>query len=134
MVFKQLFRVAFIALIWKQYKALIVSSVLLATYLFLVGSIHDDYLIHSQLQNDTTGTGMSFVYKWTAYGIGILLYCGFHAVRRSRSSTTPPKENLSELARQANKDAKNDLNDPFAAIREKEQLRSRADFIEQDKK
>ena len=138
MIFKQIFRVAFIALIWKQYKALIVSTVLLVTYLLLVGSIHDDYLTHSQLQKDPSGSGasngmssgMSFVYKWAAYSLGVLLYFGFHAIRQPSS----PQENLPERARQANKDAKHDLDDPFAAIREREKLRSRADFIEQDKK
>ncbi len=130
MVFKQIFRVAFIALIWKQYKGLIISTVLLVAYLLLVGSVHDDYLTHSRLQNDTAGSGMSFVYKWVAYAIGIALYFGFHALRGIRG----PKEDLSEKAKQANKDAKSDSDDPFAAIREKKTLRSRADFIEQEKK
>lgn len=130
MVFKQIFRVAFVALIWKQYKGLIISSLLLVAYLLLVGSIHQDYLTHSQLQKDTTGSGMSFVYKWLAYAIGIALYFGFHALRRPRAA----KEDLSEKAKQANKDAKNDLDDPFAAIRDRDKLRSRADFIEQEKK
>jgi len=130
MVFKQIFRIAFIALVWKQYKGLIISSTLLIAYLLLVGNVHQDYLTHSQLQKDASSSGMSFVYKWLAYAIGIALYFGFHALRSSRA----PKEDLSEKAKRANKDAKNDLNDPFAAIRERDKLRSRADFIEQEKK
>jgi len=39
-----------------------------------------------------------------------------------------------EKAKQANIDAKHDQDDPFAAIRERKTLRSRADFIEQEKK
>lgn len=128
MVFKQIFRVAFVALIWKQYKGLIISTVLLVAYLFLVGSVHQDYLTHSQLQKDTSGSGLSFIYKWAAYTAGILFYFGFHALRKTR----PAKESLSAKAQKANKEAKNDLSDPFSAIREKEKLRSRADFIEQD--
>ena len=130
MVFKQIFRVAFVALIWKQYKGLIISTVLLVAYLFLVGSIHKDYLTHSQLQNDTSGSGLSFVYKWVAYTAGIVLYFGFHALRKAR----PTKEHLSAQAKKANKEAKNDLSDPFSAIREKKKLRSRAEFIEQENK
>lgn len=130
MVFKQIFRVAFVTLIWKQYKALIVSTFLLIAYLLLVGSVHSDYLTHSQLKNDTSGSGMSFVYKWTAYTAGIVLYFGFHALR----STRPKKQDLAEKAKQANKTAKDDIEDPFAAIREKGKLRSRADFIEQQDK
>jgi len=59
MIFKQIFRIAFVALVWKQYKGLIISSV---------------------------------------------------------------------------KNAQNDEDDPFSAIRDMEKLRSRADFIEQQKK
>jgi len=129
MAFRQIFRIAFIALIWKQYKGLIVSSVLLIAYLFLVSSVHQDYLTHSQLQNDTSGSGMSFIYKWAAYALGIALYFGFHALSPSR----PQKDELSEKAKQANRNAKNDQDDPFSAIRERETLRSRADFIEQEK-
>jgi len=130
MLFKQIFRIAFVALIWKQYKGLIISSALLIVYLILVGSIHDDYLTHSQLQKDTASSGMSFIYKWIAYAAGIILYFGFHAIRATRA----PKEDLSEKAKQANKDAKTDPKDPFAAIRKREKLRSRADFIEQKEK
>ncbi len=130
MVFKQIFRVAFIALIWKQYKSLIISSLLLIAYLLLVGSIHDDYLTHAKLQKDSTSTGLSFIYKWLAYGLGILIYFVFHFFNGLKTS----KEDLNEKAVQANKDAKNDDSDPFAAIREMDKLRSRADFIEQQKK
>ena len=129
MVFKQIFRVAFVALIWKQYKGFIISTVLLIAYLFLVGSVHQDYLTHSQLQDDTSSSGLSFIYKWAAYTLGILVYFGFHALKKAR--TAP--EDLSVKARQANKEAKNNLDDPFAAIREKKTLKSRADFIEQEK-
>jgi len=130
MVFKQIFRVAFIALIWKQYKSLIISSVLLIAYLLLVGSVHEDYLTHAKLQKDSNSTGISFIYKWLAYGLGILIYFAFHFFNGLRTS----KEDLNEKAAQANKDAKNDDSDPFAAIREMDKLRSRADFIEQQKK
>ncbi|MFT6407631.1 MAG: hypothetical protein ACJAQ6_001044, partial [Arenicella sp.] len=123
MVFKQIFRVAFITLIWKQYKALIVSTFLLVAYLLLVGSLHNDFLTHSQLQKDTSGSGISFVYKWLAYTVGIVLYFGFHALRNSR----PKKQALQQKAKQANKQAKHDSEDPFASIREKDTLRSRAD-------
>ncbi|MGK0374112.1 MAG: threonine/homoserine/homoserine lactone efflux protein [Arenicella sp.] len=130
MVFKQIFRVAFVTLIWKQYKALIVSTFLIIAYVLLVGNVHSDYLTHSQLQKDTSASGISFIYKWAAYTAGILLYFGFHALRSKR----PKKQDLADKAKQANKTAKHDPQDPFAAIREKDKLRSRADFIEQQPK
>lgn len=130
MVFKQIFRVAFVTLIWKQYKAVIVSTFLIIAYLLLVGNLHSDYLAHSQLQNDSAGSGISFIYKWVAYTVGVMLYFGFHALRSKR----PKKQDLAAKAKQANEIAKRDPQDPFAAIREKDKLRSRADFIEQQTK
>lgn len=130
MVFKQIFRVAFITLIWKQYKGLIISSLLLIAYLLMVGSVHDDYLTHAKLQKDSATTGISFIYKWLAYGLGILIYFAFHFFNGLRAN----KKDLNQKAVQANKDAKNDDSDPFAAIRDMDKLRSRADFIEQNKK
>ncbi|MFT4634736.1 MAG: hypothetical protein ACI854_002246 [Arenicella sp.] len=128
MLFKQIFRIAFITLIWKKYKGLIVSTVLLIAYLLLVSSVHDDYLTHSQLQSDTSASGMSFIYKWAAYTVGIILYFGFHALRGAR----PKEQDLAQQAALANKQAKLDPEDPFATIRERDKLRSRADFIDQD--
>lgn len=127
MVFKQIFRVAFVALIWKQYKALIISSCLLIAFLLLVSNVHDDYLTHSQLQSDkTVSTGLSFVYKWIAYAIGLGAYFIFHFLRGLK----PTKQNLEEKAKEANIVAKTDEQDPFAAIRNKKKLRSRADFLD----
>lgn len=126
MVFKQIFRVAFIALIWKQYKALIISTFLLIVFLLLVSNLHDDYLTHSQLQNDATDAGVSFIYKWIAYAVGVGSYFIFHFLRGLR----PSKQTLEEKAKEANIIAKTDSDDPFAAIRERKKLRSRADFLD----
>lgn len=129
MAFKQIFRIAFITLVWKQYKGLIVSTALLIAFILLVGNIHQDFLAHQQLQDKASNNGMSFVYKWAAYAVGVVLYLLFHLFKRS----SPTKSDLSEKAQQANLAAKDDADDPFAAIRTKDKLRSRADFIEQEK-
>ncbi len=126
MVFKQVFRVAFVALIWKQYKALIISTLLLIAFILLVGNVHEDYLTHSQLQEDSAGNGLSFIYKWIAYAFGVGAYFLFHFLRGLR----PTKQTLKEKAKEANISAKDDNEDPFAAIRERKRLRSRADFLD----
>ena len=130
MIFKQIFRIAFVALVWKQYKGLIISSVILIAYILLVGNIHDEYLTFKQSQANIEISGMSFIYKWLAYTIGVLAYFSFHFFR----GLSTPKQDLTEKAKQANKNAQNDEDDPFSAIRDMEKLRSRADFIEQQKK
>ena len=74
MIFKQVFRIAFITLIWKQYKAWIVSTVLLLLSLYLIGQIHSDLLQHWEIQQDTSKTGSSFIFKWLAYISCVFLY------------------------------------------------------------
>ena len=130
MIFKQIFRIAFIALVWKQYKGIIISSTLLLAYILLVGSIHSEYITVKQLKAETDISGISFIYKWLAYTIGVVTYFAYHFFRAPSS----PKEDLNEKAKQANINAKSDESDPFAAIRKMDKLRSRADFIEQQNK
>ena len=122
MIFKQAFRVAFIALVWKQYKAVIVSTLLLLAYLFIVSSIHKDYL--AAVGPDDINQ-VTFVYKWLAYIIGLIIYFGFHsAYRRFGSKKASANEKISQSKELTDTDQ-----DPFAAIRERKTLRSRADFL-----
>ena len=131
MIFKQVFRIAFVTLIWKQYKHLIVSTFLLFAYLFLVSSIHSDFLTHTVLKEDKSGSGVSFVYKWLAFAVGVGAYFFYHNVRArliaKRKSTTKtgasPKK-MSDVSQAIDPD------DPFAEIRERKKLRSRSDFLE----
>ncbi len=126
MIFKQAFRLAFVALIWKQYKAVIISTLLLFIYLFLVSSIHSDFLTHTELQNDASSSGLSFVYKWLAFALGVAVYFLFHFLRgrkASKKTAEPASKNVSATS-------DSDEDDPFASIRERKELRSRADFLE----
>jgi len=126
MIFKQAFRLAFVALIWKQYKAVIISTLLLFLYLFLVSNIHSDYLTHAELQQDASGSGLSFVYKWLAFAIGVLAYFLYHFLRGKKKVSKKPSSSSTSVSSQDSSDEE----DPFAAIRERKELRSRADFIE----
>jgi len=130
MIFKQVFRIAFVTLIWKQYKAVIVSTFLLFIYLFLVSSVHADFLTHAELQKDASGSGLSFLYKWLAFSIGVAAYFLFHYLRgrpkkKAKQTDTVAKKNAKEESNSPNLD-----DDPFAAIRERRRLRSRADFLD----
>lgn len=132
MIFKQVFRVAFVTFIWKQYKHLIVSTLLLFVYLFLVSNIHADFLTHTVLKEDKSGSGLSFVYKWLAFAFGIGAYFLYHSIRARVKSKS--KTNAQKLAEKnpaaSSKVIINDPDDPFAQIRQRKKLRSRADFIE----
>lgn len=129
-MFKQAFRLAFITLIWKQYKASIVSTLILFTYLYLVGSIHADYLQHASLQNDGATTGTSFVIKWLALAAGVVIYGLFHFFNAKK---TAPKSKRKKPQPTDNKAEPGD--DPFHEIRERKKLRGPGDFlIKNDKK
>ena len=134
-MFKQAFRFAFVAIIWKQYKAVIVSTTLLFIYLFLVSWVHSDYIASAQLENQTTGLGRSFLVKWAAFGGGLGMYFLFHFVRSRlrRIAPKPPKSVL--MPRVDNADATDKIvndpelaEDPFARIRSRKKLRGRKDF------
>ena len=127
MIFKQAFRVAFVALIWKQYKAVIISTLLLFAFIFVVGSIHEDYSTAVGPENIDQKT---FIYKWLAYIVGIATYLGLHALRaRVKPKNLTDKEKIQE-----SKELETVGDDPFAQIRERKKLRSRADFLMEDQR
>lgn len=130
-MFKQAFRVAFVALIWKQYKAVIVSTLLLFLYLYLVSWIHADYVASAQLQGETKGLGESFIIKWIALAGGVSAYALFHflyhRVKQLRKehvqAVTMPK-----VKKPAKTTPAHLKEDPFAEIRERKKLRGRKEF------
>ena len=132
-MFKQAFRLAFVALIWKQYKALIVSTLILFFYIFLIGNIHDDYLAHLKLQDNSASTGLSFILKWSAYAGGLILYFVFHWWRGRNQAKTEQSGQSENSIQERSKAIASIEEDPFAEIRERENLRSRADFLMDDK-
>ena len=123
-MFKQAFRFAFIALIWKQYKSLIISTLMLFAYVFLISNVHSDYLSHLQLQQKSDSSGLSFLYKWLAYATGISAYFMFHWWRSKPKKSNNKEKIMAEL------ESLNTDDDPFANIRKRRNLRSRADFID----
>ena len=135
MVFKQVFRIAFVTLIWKRYKALIISTALLIFSLYLIGQIHADFLQHWELQEDNSQTGQSFIYKWLAYISCISLYCAFHYFKSSKKPADTAQEKKAKQQSLASElENLSDDEDPFASIRKREKLRSRSDFILKNKK
>ena len=116
-MFKQVFRLTFITFVWKKYKRAIVSTALLFAYLWLVGSIHTDYLDYARLE-DESNIGSSFLIKWSALIGGTVIYLVFNFWRRNK-----PKP-IDKMAKEVP-----DENDPFAEIRSRKKLRSKAEMI-----
>lgn len=125
-MFKQVFRVAFVTLIWKQYKGSIISTLLLIAYLFIVSNIHQDYLLAAGDEAEK----ITFIYKWMAYLAGVFAFCIFHWVKSKVSlSNDEASEGNTKAQIEKYRAMENTSEDPFAEIRVREKLRSRADFL-----
>ena len=84
-MFNNLLRLTFVSYIWKRYRRLIVSTLLLFAYYWLVGKLHGDYILYSELtakdatENATPSSqahlGYSFIIKWLALILGGVIYC-----------------------------------------------------------
>jgi hypothetical protein len=131
-MFKQIFRLTFVTFVWKQYKQIIVSTLLLFGFLWLAGSIHEDYLNYADQLNDQALASQSFIYKWIALCAGVLIYLAYHFFRiRVRNSKTGAGKNKAQAKGQSSSNTSMPLddNDPFAEIRIKKKLRSRAEMM-----
>ena len=131
-MFKQIFRVAFVTLVWKQYKHIIVSTLVLFAFLYLVGNVHADFLRHAELQDQKEGLGLSFIYKWLGFLFGVVAYFTYHYFRTRVTGTDKTdkasKKKVANAKAALNNEA-DDGDDPFARIRSRKKLRSRADFL-----
>lgn len=131
-MFKQLFRLTVVTYVWKRYKAIIVSTVILFVFFWLVGQLHQDYLSYGDLNEDKEYIGASFVIKWLAFIIGFIIYVLFNSWQGKRANGTKdlPNDtvNTAQLSSVPSVDEMQ-ANDPFHEIRQKDKLRSKADMI-----
>ena len=142
-MFNKLLNVTLVGFLVNRYGAMIVSTLVLFAYFWVVGLIHRDYLDYLELQGGSQGVGLSFVFKWLAFIVGIILYWLFNSYVRKkadRKRNTQSSSSLKAAGLRANKSAVNtqasadtEADDPFAEIRQKEKLRSRADIVIESK-
>lgn len=130
-MFKQVFRLTFVTVIWKQYKQVIVSTLALFLYLWLVGSIHEDYLAYEQ---DRSAIGLSFILKWAAFAVGVMLYMLFHWLRPRKKSQKRSWFKSSAGKTSSEQPVTQDGEDPFDDLRHQKKLRTRAEIIIDEKK
>lgn len=136
-MFKQIFRITFVTLVWKQYKSAITSTLLLFAFLWLVGNVHQDYLVYATEQNNEGLVGRSFLYKWIALVSGVLFYLSYHWLRSTGSKTVKEVQskngyftNGNSSTGKTNSFPDNDQgDDPFTELRNKGKLRSRAEIL-----
>ncbi|VUD64704.1 hypothetical protein TDB9533_03381 [Thalassocella blandensis] len=138
-MFKQIFKLTVVSVVWKRYKAAIISTLALFIYYWLVEKLHEDYLHYISLQQSDSNIGFSFLLKWFFLASGLGLYLLFNFWRKRPVKSPLPHLDLKHK-KKTNKqtpqsaDSTADADDPFANIRKREKLRSKADFvIEQEK-
>ncbi len=123
-------QLAVLGMLWKRYKRTIVATLLLFAYLWLVGVLHEDYVSYTELNQDNDHLALSFIIKWMAFIIGLLVYLLFHIFASPFRKTQP----LESIDVNHVKPGEQLIDDPFAEIRHQKKLRSKADFIIEKKK
>jgi len=73
-MFKQFFRLTVVAYIWKRYKTIIISTLVLFIFFWVVSQLHADYVSYGDLNHDKQYIGLSFVIKWIAFVAGLVVY------------------------------------------------------------
>lgn len=125
---KNLLHITLLSYVWKRYKMMIISTVALFAYFWLIGKIHEDFINYARLNANTQYIGLSFALKWLAFFVGFIVYfvlntrylgSGKHKKRAKAAASEPPEKPNAEA----------DEDDPFEAIRKKAKLRSAADFL-----
>jgi len=122
---KQLVKYTVAAVIWKRYRALIIATIVLFIYFWLVGKIHGDFIAYSKLRASSEDLGLSFVIKWFLFGVGLVCYLACVFWR-----TGEPASDKSQTDTQSTGVEPSPSNiDSFANVRNKKNLRSKSDII-----
>ncbi|MBT1449900.1 hypothetical protein KJ365_03330 [Glaciecola sp. XM2] len=134
-------------LLWRRYKFLLVSLLVLIVFIFLSGQLHQDYLSYAQ-STDSVSVGWSFAIKWLSWLVAVVVFFALNNWHNNKKQAqVDVKDNNSTLQRilswkkahpeeEQNKRERNPSDeqvdrsdDPFAHLREKDKLRTYADII-----
>ncbi len=128
-MFKQFFRLTFVTFIWKHYKRIIVSTLILFAFLWFVGYAHAEYLQFANEQAQANAQ-KSYFFKWAAQLLAVTIYLLFHYLMPSRKQQKISKQKAKNFKAEAPAPGEPD---PFDAIRHKDKLRSRTEVMLNEK-
>ena len=125
--------------LWRTYKRHVSATFFLLLALLLITLFHQDFVEFSE-KSDSSYLALSYVVKWAAYVISVLLYMvaikkinasatfdsTLHAMMNAKSSD---KEIRKRDFDKSVDDSEPKQSDPFEHLRNKKSLRSKADFI-----
>ncbi len=127
--------------IWRRYGAALKVLPFVLILLLVIFSVHNDYLNYVKVGEDQRHLALSFVVKW-----GVIVLVGFlywryvkRTLSRSSDATVRPARSGRGRPRGAEtpeSEAPTEVEqpDPFANIRDKKHLRSRAEWVIEKKK
>ncbi len=124
-MFKFLTKTFFVVTIWRQYKRIIISSIVLILGYIVTSTIHDDYVSYAVNANSTNNLFASYVIKWIVLMAITVGYYFYNSVNRRGLIDAKPSNGNDAI--QAPNQPNNDMPDPFSGIREKETLKGRVD-------
>ncbi|MBX2858214.1 MAG: hypothetical protein KTR17_06095 [Cellvibrionaceae bacterium] len=133
-MFKFLAKSAVFSLIWTRYRKMIVSTAFLFGSYFIIALMHRDYLSYAKLSQANADIALSYAVKWAALLTvsGIYYWLNIHknlgkstakaTVNSGSDKRKPPKQSSGDGSRAI-------ARDPFAEIRRKDKLSSKAEQI-----
>ncbi|GAA6153351.1 hypothetical protein [Pseudoteredinibacter isoporae] len=147
---KQFVRLAIVATVWRRYKSSIISVLALLLFWFVVSFFHGEYISYAEATGERQFLAVSFFIKWGLGTLALSAFTLFHlrafrSVAKPKERPTvevPPKKSKAQTAKdepdippapKPGDESYNASEDPFAALRDKPKLRSRAD-VELSKK
>lgn len=121
-MFKHILKYTLLTVVWKRYRVAIIATVFLFMYFWLVGKIHSDFILYSEVKDTENHIGFSFFVKWLSYLFGLCIYLAFiflksdASEKKFRQNKIPDSTVASTI-------------DPFESVRSKQKLKSRSDQI-----
>ncbi|WP_416307126.1 hypothetical protein [Neptunicella sp. SCSIO 80796] len=122
---RPLVKITLVHLLWRNYKPVLLATLFAIIGFVVVSLIHSDYVQYAQDLPGDKDLGLSFIIKWVCYFAiiaGWLAVC-FHSGKQ--------KKHIEKIQISAQQVPIYDTpeDDPFNTIRQKDKLRSRADWV-----
>jgi hypothetical protein len=129
-MFRFLAKSALAAVIWKRYRRIIVSTLILFAGYFLISLFHGDYVEYAVGSGDKDFLWRSYLIKWAALiGVTVAYYLyNTRVLIKRRADDLPPSSGKEPVVENSPQSGSDSEADPFVEIRRKERLKSRADI------
>lgn len=130
-MFKQVIKYTLLAVIWRRYRSLIVGTLGLFFYFWLIGKLHQDFLAaYAQVNATDAALAVSFLIKWLLLGTGLVVWLIFLWFWRRPRAQADIAKSTRELARDIpTAPASPEVEQRFKQLREKQTLRSKSDLV-----